>query len=561
MHNIFLVIAMTLTLSNSQAALSLSSNHDSANMASPYVELDSWVYPAFDRLSAAGMIQTGFTGLRPWTRLECARLLQEMADANSIESMDNESVSLYAALSREFAAELQNQNGVANVGAQVDSSYIRSETITGTPITDGYHAAQTVVNDFGRPYGRGENLYSGVSAHFTAGPIAGFGRVEVQRAGTATTPPATALSSIAAADFTPAAAAGPAGNFTRGRALDAYITFNLRNNQFTFGRQSLWWGPGKGGPLLFSNNAEPITMLRYDRVRPVKLPWIAGLLGPVRMQFFVGRLSGQQFAHTPAHGAVGGPGVALGDQPFIHGQKVSFKPTPNFEFSVSRTTIFGGPAFSVTFSSFWRSLVATGNSDGTDDPGDRRVGFDVQYRVPGLRDWLTVYADTFTDDEPFPLAYPTQSAWSPGFYLAKLPHLPRADFRAEGFLTPPRIGAFPGFYYFNVHYLSGYTNDRQLIGSWIGREGSGAQLWSTWWFSPRSSVQTSYRAMSVNDQFLQGGNLRDLSLAVDLALRPNWSVHISSQFEHWRFPLFLSPATNNVTLTAQLMFTPGSKAR
>src|SRR6266567_1095777 len=56
-----------------------------ANQGSPYVPLDSWVYPALDRLIGMGMIDSGFTGVRPWTRSECVRLLQEAS-----ESVDGE---------------------------------------------------------------------------------------------------------------------------------------------------------------------------------------------------------------------------------------------------------------------------------------------------------------------------------------------------------------------------------------------------------------------------------------------------------------------------------------
>ncbi|HET7102170.1 MAG TPA: phosphatase PAP2 family protein, partial [Terriglobia bacterium] len=46
------------------------------NMGSPYVPLDSWVYPAIERLGAMGYVQTAMLGMRPWTRLECARLVE-----------------------------------------------------------------------------------------------------------------------------------------------------------------------------------------------------------------------------------------------------------------------------------------------------------------------------------------------------------------------------------------------------------------------------------------------------------------------------------------------------
>ena len=105
-------------------------------------------------------------------------------------------------------------------------------------------------------------------------------------------------------------------------------------------------------------------------------------------------------------------------------------PVPDLEFSVSRTAIFAGAGVGFTTNSFLRSLFSTGNSaPGPTDPGDRRVDVDVQYTIPKLHNLLKIYVDTFTDDELFPLAYPTHSAWSPGFYLARLPHLPHVDFR------------------------------------------------------------------------------------------------------------------------------------
>src|SRR4029077_4791407 len=51
------------------------SERSTGNISSPYIPLDSWVYPALDRLIGMGMIDSGFSGVRPWTRSECARLL------------------------------------------------------------------------------------------------------------------------------------------------------------------------------------------------------------------------------------------------------------------------------------------------------------------------------------------------------------------------------------------------------------------------------------------------------------------------------------------------------
>ena len=84
------------------------------------------------------------------------------------------------------------------------------------------------------------------------------------------------------------------------QVLDAYVGLAFSNWQVTFGRQSLWWGPGDGGPLIFSDNAGPLNMFRINRVTPFKLPSVLGWLGPMRLEFFLGQLGGQQFINGPA---------------------------------------------------------------------------------------------------------------------------------------------------------------------------------------------------------------------------------------------------------------------
>jgi Capsule assembly protein Wzi len=530
-------------------------------MASTYVPLDSWVYPAFDRLAALGYLQTDFVALRPWTRMECARLVDEAGDRAADGGFDPEATVLYRDLSSEFALELRREEGAANSKMQIESIYSQMVNITGQPLTDGYHFGQTIVNNFGRPYGEGMNSYTGVAIRAQAGWLAFYLRGEYQQGSSNPALSTEAKAAIAQADFTPTAAQGPKSDVAQFRLLDAYVAVVLKNNQLSFGKQSLWWGPNFGGAMLYSDNATPITMLRYDRVSPFKLPSFLGALGPMRVQFFIGQLSGQQFVNIPIAGqsgethVVGQSGVSLNPQPYVHGMKLSVNPTPDLELSFSRTVIFGGPGFPVTWGSFWRSVASNRTVTSVEnDPGDRRVAFDFNYRVPRIRDWLTIYCDAFTDDEAFPVAYPTHSAWSLGIYLPKLPYLHRVDFRAEGAVTPDRL--FPGFFYFNNHYLSGYTNDRELMGSWIGRQGSGFQLWSTYWFSARTTVQASYRQMWVDHTFLQGGRLQDFGLTTNIALGTELSLQASAQYERWKFPLLSTSPVSNVVTSLQLSYSP-----
>ena len=65
-------------------------------MASPYVPLDSWIYPALERLIALGYIQSDILGMRPWTRMACARLLDDAGDESSDGGIEDGEAGQYA---------------------------------------------------------------------------------------------------------------------------------------------------------------------------------------------------------------------------------------------------------------------------------------------------------------------------------------------------------------------------------------------------------------------------------------------------------------------------------
>jgi membrane-associated phospholipid phosphatase len=533
------------------------------NQGSPYVPLDSWVYPVLDRLAAFGLVDSEFAAMRPWTRRDCARFVIEAEDRLADIDIDNSNQqALVTELEREFRPEIQSSDGGDNSAFRVESLYSRTEYISGTPLRDGYHFAQTQINDFGRPYGKGWNTATGFSTYATQGRWMAYFRGEWQAS--AGLPPLslTARQTIAQVDhlLTPPPDIGqPLVN--QFQVLDAYVGLMFSNWQVSFGRQSLWWGPGEGGPLILSDNAAPLNMFRINRVTPFKLPSVMGWLGPLRLEFFLGQLTGQQFVTLFA--ITGDFMHSLHPQPMIHGERFTFKPTRNFEFGFSRTGIFAGQGEPFTLNSLEKSLFSLSRSNapggGQSDPGDRRSGMDWSYRVPRLRDWVTFYGDAFADDQISPIAYWDRSAIRAGLYFSHVPGIPKLDVRAEGVYTDlPAGGALShGFFYFNDHYLSGYTNQQQLIGSWIGREGQGAQGWANYWFSARNRLQFSYRHQKVSQQFIpQGGTLADFSVRSDYWLRPNLGLSTWVQYERWLFPAIQPNAARNVTAAFEVQFQP-----
>jgi membrane-associated phospholipid phosphatase len=538
-------------------------NPSPATLGSPYVPLDSWVYESLDRLAGLRLIDSGFAGMRPWTRAECARLVNEAADSEGGSAAENEEAAeIIASLQKEFRPEVDTDGAAV---FRVESLYSRSEYISGMPLADGYTFAQTQINDFGRPYSEGFSSINGFSANATWGRWVAYVRGEAQTAPSTPAFSLTTREAIQAVNFypelPPATPQPAAGRF---ELLDAYVGVMLSNWQISFGKQSLWWGPGNGGPMMFSDNAAPIDMFRVNRVTPLKLPSILGWLGPMRTEVFLGQLAGYEFVDSP-RGLVGNFGQPLNPQPFIHGEKISFKPTPNFEFGVFRTTVYGGPGYPLTLHTLLRSLFSTANEAITSTggspikPGDRRSGVDFTYRLPGLRKWVSFYGDGFTDDEFSPIGYADRSAWHAGLYLSHFPYVHKLDFRVEGVYTDNPLGGQlgSGFYYFNFTWRSGYTNTGDLIGSWIGREGQGAQAWTNYWFNAKNRLQFNFRHQKVSAGFIpSGGTLTDVGVRGDYWMYPSLGFIATLQYEHWLFPIIQPNAQRDVSASVEIQFQP-----
>jgi membrane-associated phospholipid phosphatase len=531
--------------------------HEAGNMGSPYVPLDSWIYPAFDRLTAMGFIHTGFADMRPWTRLECARQIEEASEGVADETAGSEATRLYDSLRKEFEIEIGLLDGGTNEQLNLESVYTRSTEIAGKPLTDGDHFGQTIINDFGRPEERGFNNVSGMSGWGAYGPLAFYVDGEFQHSPSAPALPLGAREAISTADFIrtgisppfPVPRDTPTSEFSEGRFLDTYVALNFSNWQFSYGNQSLWWGPSQGGPLMFSDNAQPLRMFRINRVVPFKLP----LLGPTRIEVFLGQYSGYEFVYAPS-GIVGQYGVSLNPQPIDHGERISFKPTSNLEIGISRTTDYAGPGYPLTLHTFLRSLFSTSNTlaGNPNKPGARRSGLDFSYRIPGLHNGMTFYAEGMAEhNEISPLIGPDVAAWLAGIYLPRLPKIPKLDLRVEGGYTdPPYSGkdVAYGAFYWDPAWITGFQNAGHLMGSWMGRQGQGAQAWSTYWFNPRNKLQFGYRHQKVSQQFIaDGGNLTDANIRGEFCPRTKFTVTAEVQYERWLFPVIQPNISRDVT--------------
>jgi membrane-associated phospholipid phosphatase len=535
---------------------------DPAYMGTTFMPLDSWVYPVFDRLSAMGYLPTALESVRPWARMECARLVLEAEDQLRTPEGENASVRVMVRdLRQEFALELANLEGAPNLGVQLESAYVRGDEIAGRALRDSYDFAQTLYDDYGRPYGQGFNAVVGASGRAEAGPFAFYFRGEYQHGAALPNYTQTQAQAIVNANLFPFLPLSSVPTFNQANQfhpIEAYAAVNFANWEISFGYQTYDWGPARGSSLMFSNNAPTESMLKFGRVVPFELPEPLAWLGKIRNTIFVGALPSYYWLRGPypqGFPVYGNPYTTVNPLPYTWGDKLGLKMTENLEVGVSLSVMWAGYGRPATLHTWLHTFNTNGNTQRL-DPGKRYTGINASYRLPQLRDWVTFYVDGMANDEPNPIAYPQDSAFNPGLYFARLPHIPKMDLRVEGIYT--NVPGYPGLgpYYVNTHYAQGYTNYWQIIGSWVGRQGDGIQAWTTYWFSPRNKLQFGYRRQWVDKVLLEGGNLNDISTSVDWLFKHDIQLTSTIQYERWNFPLLNPGPVRNVSASLQLMFWP-----
>jgi hypothetical protein len=553
-----------------------------STLGSPYIPVDSWVYPAVLRLYSLGFVDHVYLGMRPWTRASVTHMLEETSarieDADG-EPSASEAEGLYDALTRELHNDTEGPCLAHKGNARIESTYTVARAISGTPLRDSYHLGSTIINDYGRPYENGFNNYSGASGYATSGRYALYVRGEFQGAPSATGYSTALASTLSALDLIPfyqpnglpynqaTIPMGPIGAATYGRVMEAYASAQVLNHIFSFGKQDDWLGPAQGGAMAYSNNAENIYSFRINRIEPLRVPLLSQITGPFRYEFLVGSLKGHTYPNDP----------------WVHIEKISFRPTENVEMGFERTVIWGGKGHvPITIHSFLKSFfslsapdAAVKNSSG--DPGARFGAFDFSYRLPFVRNWLTLYSDSEVHDDLSPIDAPRRASVRPGLYLSHVPGIPKLDIRAEAASTDPSVPESNGgkYMYYETIQRQGYTNKGVMFGDWIGREDKGGQGWITYHLSGNEMIQVGLRNQKASKDFIpgsttqtipgsttliQGGTtLNDINFQVVKRIGKDFEVNGNFALEHWKAPIYLPGQQTVTTTTIQLTWFPERK--
>ena len=574
---------------------------ESSTQGSPYIPVDSWVYPAVLRLYPMGYLDHVYLGMRPWTRASLSHML-EYLDAD-IEDADNygitttgEAQDISTALNHYLHFDTGMQCLTRQGISHIESTYTVVRSISGTPLRDSFHLGSTIINDYGRPYESGFNNYTGASGYATAGRFTFYARGEFQEAPSAagySQALAQALSTVDGTTFLNTTTGlpypqstipmGPIANISNARVMEAYVSAHLLNHEISFGKQDNWLGPGLGGGMAYSNNAENIYSFRINRVEPIYIPFLSRLIGRFRYDFMVGPLRGHTYMLNPANPNGSNPDLPNVINPgnsWVHVEKVSFKPTRDLEFGFERTAIWGGKGHEpITLHTFIQSFISFDSTSssaikyGAQDPGARFGAFDFTYRLPFPRNWLTLYTDSEAHDAPSPLFKPFHGTFRPGLYLSHFPGIPKLDLRVEGVDTDSSLCSYLNgaktctemsiggrYQYWEVIQVQGYTNQGQLFGDWIGREDKGGQGWITYHLSGNEWIQLGLRNQKASKDFIHGGTtLNDINFQVVKRIGKDFEINGNFTYEHWKAPVYLPGQQTVTTTTIQLTWYPSRK--
>jgi hypothetical protein len=179
-----------------------------------------------------------------------------------------------------------------------------------------------------------------------------------------------------------------------------------------------WYGPGRRGALVFTNNARPYPGVRLRNPVPIPLTGLFSFLGNVQYDIFLARLEGNR--PIP--------------RSMLSGMRLAARPNRFLEVGMSRAIHYGGEGHGNGPGDWWRSFLGTrDNQEGFS--GNQLGGFDVTVTLPSPTQPVQAYLEMAGEDEAkivgTPIPGPTKWAYVGGVFLPALLGNPAFDLRLE----------------------------------------------------------------------------------------------------------------------------------
>ncbi len=425
--------------------------------SSPSVPPDSPLYRDLDKLVAFGLVEPPILGQRPYPRSEFARMTAEaMQKLKEREDKDADSF-------LQFAREQKRRQQIEIVIKELSSEF--KEELVDMGALDGERMRYRV-----HPFE--ESIFYGKylsSAPTTIPPDNGRGSINAQ------------INPLADYDlgrhpiFGTLNAVEAVARFKTGKYFSGYVrprfevdvprdadmtghvyvqnaygTFSAGNFSLKFGRDSMLWGFGERGSLLFSTNPRPLDGVWITNPTPARLPWIFKYLGRWRYTLY-GTNFGPEYEKKWA---------------WLAGYKISLAPAKYVELGFGHAVQIGGegmpaPSFLDVLGEF-SGFRPAGTDPNSPNLTNHTFEIDLLVRVPQLRGFQ-IYGNMAIEDywKSIKKTLIQGCSYLGGIYLPALNSTGTMDLRAEYVHTNPlefRHGL----------YTDGFTINRRLLGTDAG---------------------------------------------------------------------------------------------
>ena len=407
----------------------------------------SSVYDALEKVVLAGLADQALLNTKPLSRVEAARIV-----AQAVRRLDWDKYGDYNhrgyledviyQLVEEFGAEL------AEMGVKTPLNREASPGFFGiTPVDHAQFGIafagrkQSVVNNFGNSASKGSNPYSTLDGRAHAGDF---------------------FSLYYQPEFS------SDGDSYQGRMRTGYGKLTFWNTELEVGRDSLWWGPGFRGSMLFSTNAAPLDQVRLSAAEPFRLPWLLSYLGPMKATLLAARLEkDRDFSNS-----------------YVGGYRLNLAPWRFLEIGHGRGFQFGGEGRGFKGRDFPRIVFTQGSDDPTSPINiNNLVSYDATLRIPEVdryvpltRD-MALYFEVGWDDTHSGYFIPDKPGGTVGAYLAGFLGDPKLDLRFEYTQTSDIM-------FTHSLYTSGFAYKGSALSHFVGTKGSEIFLRASRWINP-----------------------------------------------------------------------------
>jgi hypothetical protein len=204
------------------------------------------------------------------------------------------------------------------------------------------------------------------------------------------------------------------------RVGETAIEAGIPSAALQIGKIATWYGPGRLGALVFTNNAQSYPGIRLHNPVPIAVPGLFSFLGTAQYDLFLARLESNRPIRNP----------------YLFGMRLAARPGRFLELGISRSMIYGGEGHDSGLSAWWDAF----KGENTNDPGDKGLvnqiaGFDVTLTMPFRYQPVQAYLEMAGEDQAHLMGtfipFPSKFAYVTGVFLPTLFGSAAHDLRVE----------------------------------------------------------------------------------------------------------------------------------